>query len=519
MYRKLLIVGLLLLTFSSLSVYAIKTHQYPQWDEHHYLTIAVKTLDAVHTKGLIGFADVISISTYRQPLYPLLLALLLSILGTAHTYVMALIVNAGLYTLTIFATYLVARYFFKPWISILAAVIAATYGNGLFYAHFTYVETAVTTMIVWGLYWLLRTDGFRRRKYSLIAGLWIALATLTRFIAPVFLIGPLLGLLLQLCIERQKSTKDQWQNVTILLGLAIGIPLILYFIPNHQSFLEYVHNNQTLGPGWVAQYRDPAMANTFSVRSIMYYFNIIQQKYRTALRRICRRICSGKPLSFLKNIVTKKDFIRDVFKDIFISGIHRPLLFFNLVTIWKEDRFLVSIYPDMALLSVVALQALSRWKKVFITTVTIVIVISIMNAYGGLFGIGPMGKQGLVDYVTPTWIPHPRRLYLTPLVWPPTKEYSNADIFVKAIQQDWKGSEKAKIGLTFNHEPFINAVNSILTYEKRSLGELKLDQTATQTASLDYLVSQSEITPGSDLHELNRLIIPYDKSPVFIYKH
>jgi hypothetical protein len=122
-----------------------------------------------------------------------------------------------------------------------------------------------------------------------------------------------------------------------------------------------------------------------------------------------------------------------------------------------------------------------------------------------------------INFITPRWLPHPRRIYLTPLVWPPTKEYANAHIFVEVIENDWKNDRKASIGLQFSHEPFINALSSILLYEKRSLAVLHFNATSSDN-KLDYLATTQAIEESALWKKLTTIVVPYDNSSIYLYK-
>ncbi len=497
---------------TSLLVYIFQTRQYPQWDEHHYLTIAVTTLDDIKEHGITGTFSILENSGHRQPIYPLIIATILLVTGTDHTYKIALGLNALLFCLTMIGIYRIARRWLSKTASLFAVITFGTYGNALFYAHFTYVETAVTAAIVWAIVAIHKTQKFANTKWSLVAGAIVSAATLTRFIAPAFLAGPILAEL----ITSRKPSRVFFKNAGLFLIISIGLPLILYFIPNREPFLEYVRNNQTLGPEWVAQYRDPAMANIFSIRSIMYYFNILQQNTIIPflafvfgimillwnIPRIVLRASSKYPISMIVHLL---------FSFLF------PYAFLTFITIWKEDRFIVPLYPTMAIISAVFVDSLRRWRMIQTLCITLLVGVGFMNFFGGLFGIGPAGQRGLVDYITPRWVPHPRRIYFTPLVWPPTKEYTNARLAATIIQNDWQNKEQTDIGITFDHEPFINAFSSLLWYEQRTLGTLHL-QATEDMEFLDYLFTQQPVRHEERWKLIATIPIPYDKSDALLYR-
>jgi hypothetical protein len=364
---------------------------------------------------------------------------------------------------------------------------------------------------------LKRSNTFQSNRYSFLTAISFALATLTRFVAPIFLIGPVFLIVLQLLTLPRSLWNHAGKNIIFFLIVGLALPIVIYFIPNRVQFLQYVHDNQTYGAQWVAQYREASMANTFSTRSVMYYFNIIQQN--TILPFL---LFAGGMLTLgysLIRAVIRKKITTELFDALFLFLCFvGPYAFFTFIAVWKEDRFLVPIYPAISILSAVFLEKIRAWRQTSLTIYTIIILVGGMTFFGSLFGVGPMGQKGLIDYVTPRWVPHPRRIYLTPLVWPPTKEYTNADQFVMFIEQDWKKNEKATVGITFNHEPFLNALTSILTYEKRNLAVLSLNQSATNAAQFDYLATSPELEEEKGFTKMTTITIPYDHSLIHLYK-
>lgn len=487
----ILLILLCLVSFLSHLLYILVSHQYPVWDEHHYVGLAVRYYDFLRTDGILGFLDIFRFQTNRQPLYPLLITILLLFTGTAHTYWIALFLNGIFLSLSILGVSALARHFLSRSSSLIAAFLFATYGNVLFYSHFSYVETAVTTAIVWALVALVKTDHFMNRRWSIMAGVLTAIATLTRFIAPVFIIGPALIL----------SLRGSRRNIFLFTLISFLIPLLLYFLPSRNVFMIYVKNNQTQGAQWVRLYRDPEMADTHSIRSVMFYFNIISQN--TIVMFV---LFAGGVLLAMKNL-RKYSFL--------LLAFFVPYAFLTFITTWKEDRFMVSIYPAMAMLSAVFIEKISRFRRLSVTVITIIIVIGSLNYVAALWGLGPMGQRGLLDYVTPRWVPHPRRVYLTPIVWPPQKELVNAHLLVNAIQHDWGGKTKAEILLDVKNDMFLNAVEAIITFEKRNVLEI-ISPEATAAGEVDYIATQSKNNEFGTL--LTSFTIPADESMVYVYK-
>lgn len=491
------------------------------WDEHHYIDLAIKQYDILTAQGILGIPNVLTIPTHRQPLYSLFITAVLIITGTAHTYKIALIINGLFYVSAIVGTYFLAKQIVGKVESILASFLYATYGNVLFYSHFTYTETATTAFVIWSLVLLAYTHGFQSRKMSFAAGIVTGLATLTRWIAPTFIIG---GAFIEagkwlLLLWRKKNKKlsfsSPYSNIVGYVLLSIGIAVLFHFMFTYEPFLDYVGKNQSLGAQWVSEYRDPSMANTASVRSIMYYFNILQQNTVWMFGLFVMGIITIgiRLLASAWKYTTRKEHI--LLKDppkgylFLLASFCVPYFFLTFITIWKEDRFIVPLYPIIAIISVVFFSRITfpLLKKVLIV---ITVSIGILNALGGMWGVGPMGQRGLVDYITPKWVPHPRRLYLTPLVWKPTIDKTGAETVIEAIQLDWKGNKEARLRNDVPHEPLQNGLYSRSAYEIRDV------YTIVTEGPSDYVLRLS--TQESSGSAVNSIFIPALEETAILYK-
>lgn len=476
--------------------YIRMSRQYPQWDEHNYLSLAIKYYDILRTPSINMFGRLLEVTGYLQPLYSLIISLLLLIFGTSYTYMIALLLNGLFFVAAIIGTYRLAREIFDETTGIIASIAFAGLGNALFYSHFSYTETAVTAGIVWSLVYLVESQRFTRTRETVIAGLLVAVAVLTRWIALVFVAGSVAMLAIGGAPRR---------NLVLFGLLAFGVPAALYFIPNWGEFYGYIQRNQQDGPQWVAQYRYAEMANTFSTRSVMYYFNILSQNtvsiFLTFAVGFLIRLWSFKKTAFL------------------LMAFIVPYAFLTFIAVWKEDRFLVPIYPVFAVITATTVYGI-RNKLGKIALMSFLIAISILNFLGASWGIGPMGKRGLTDIVLPSFIPHPRRVYLTPLVWPPVKEYLNAHLIAQSIRESWQGTSSPIVLATFTSEPLDTALQSMVWYHDRSLMQYK--KLPFDIQKTDFVLTKSndvDVEGLDQFHSIANIPIPMDNSTVTVYKN
>jgi len=504
---------LILVVFASHTAYVFHSRQYPQWDEHNYLSLAIKYLDIFHSwDGNVG-ARMLAVSGYLQPVYSLILSLFLLIFGTNYTYTIALLLNGLFFVTSMVGVYALSIYLFNRTTAILAAVVFAGLGNALFYSHFTYTETAVTAFIVWTIALLAYSNGFTVRKYALVAALVGILAILTRWIAIVFIIGPLGVEILRWFFPNKKPEwKATLENLLASMGMLFGIPAFVYFIPNWGEFSGYIARNQQNGAEWVATYRFAEMTNTFSTRSVMYYFNILSQNgvYIFAAFVLGFSLCVAK----FKRTAS------------LLLGFLIPYGFLTFIAVWKEDRFLVPLYPMVASIAASIVYPV-RSKLGVVVIASFLIGISVLTYVGGIWGAGPLGKRGLTDVVLPSFIHHPRRIYLTSLVWPPTKEYVNAHLITQTISQTHPSYAPTPVVIgAFSFEPLENAFLSITSYHHRMLMEYRKNPSSFTDA--DYVLTKSNDSAGTSFEQsgafssfrfIANIPVPMDNSWISIYKH
>lgn len=517
-WQELCLLGVIVFMAASHTTYVYICRQYPVWDENHYMTLAIGFYDLFHRNVGEIVQKIWSLSDYRQPLYGFILSLPLFVFGTVHAYKIALLTNGLFYAASIIGVYLLAREWCTKTTSLIGAMLFAWYGNVLYYLHYTYSETAVTTCIVWATLFFVRSHFFTDRKFTCWAAILTAAAVLTRWIAVPFLVGPLavcgIGAVVT-WIKYKKLRSQVIYNLLWFFVLGVALPFFAYYLPNIKPFGAYLWRNRYYAPEWVAQFKDASMANPFSVRSLMFYFNIISQN----------TVFLFVPLviGVIMALVNLKKYIYPF--ALFVSGYG----FLTIFAIWKEDRFIVPLYPIMAILSVIILDHIrNKWTRIL--CVLYFVVVSTISFFGASWAYGPMGYRGLTDIVLPEFIRHPRRIYLTPIVWRPNVEYVNVHQIMDAIIEDKKTEENQLLIKTFAYDPVDNALNAIVLYEKRDV--ITLQTIATSSAmmtdelwntSKDAAYVLTKTTPMPQMYQkdfqlLRSIFVPIDSSTLYLYK-
>ncbi len=408
--------------------------------------------------GIVSSLSEIFVS--KPPVYGLSLALPLLLFGTSATYKLALWINVLFYIPTIIGVYFLAKEFLSKTSSLLAAMLFAFYGFPLFYLHFVYSETATTAFVVLTFLFLAKSKYFSDRKNTVLAALFFSVGCITRWVTPLFTIGAI-GVtfgMWALTFYKTKKRKPLVLNVLFFAGIAVTIPLIIYYIPNALYFSSYATNTARSAPEWVESlsYLPKGLSNPFSIHSVMFYFNILSQQtvYLFFL------FCIGFSIALLK-------FKKYLF---FLISFIIPYVFFTFFSILKDDRYIVPIYPTMAIISALVFEYI-RNKKIKILLISVTVLISVLNFLGASWGIGPLGKQGLKDIVLPEFIRHPRRIYMTTMVWPPIKDVTKARTIARIVAENTGDNKNPYVLNTYTVNPLELdvALTSLEQFEQRGV--------------------------------------------------
>lgn len=394
----LTIISILLL--ASTVRYGLRTYKIPEWDEQHYMRMATEFYRLVKNNLSLNTPyQMLQIVPFRQPGYPLLILPFLMVFGLSNSYFWGIFANGLLYVASIFGIYFLAKNFLSRQSSFLAAFIFAFYSWTLLHVHVTYSETATSAFIIWSILFLVKSNNFENRRYSVLFGLFLGLGLLTKWITIVYVLGPLLYVFYQIIKKRLFKNKKILINglISILLSTIISI------YPYYQNFywvVQYFYGHRVGGPMWLIvpdQERNPLSfySLTFYLNSFnqlgTFYFILIISGFVLALRR--------------------KSNLKPILLAVIISYL------FSAFALLKADRHIIPIYPYLAILSAGVFDFI-RNSKFKISLVAFTIVLSITSFLGSVWGKGPM-KQSL--YSLPIEFPFGqlKKNYLTTISRPP----------------------------------------------------------------------------------------------------
>lgn len=395
---------IILLVFSlallaSVVRFGLRTYKVPEWDEQHYMAMAAGFYRLI--KYNLSFNtpyDMLQIVPFRQLGYPLMIVPFLFIFGLSKAYFWGIFTNGLLYVATIFGIYFLARNFLSSLSSFLAAFTFAFYGWTLLHLHLTYSETASSAFIVWTLLFLVKSNLFQNKKYSLLFGLFLGLGLFVRWVIIAYILGPLIYAFYQM-LKKSLFKKEVLFNI----GLSFLISFLISFyqyLHNYYWMFQYFYSVRVGSEVWQALPRQET--NPFSLYSLTFYLNSFAQ------------------LGILFFVLIVIGFILAFRK----KSKLKPILFitiagylFSIVAPIKGERYIVPIFPYLAVLSASVFDYIKKAKiKYLLALVTI--ILSIFSFLGSTWGKGPM-KQSLVSLPIELPFGQWKEIYLTTYSRPP----------------------------------------------------------------------------------------------------
>lgn len=259
---------------ASIVRYALRSYKIPEWDEQHYMRMATEFYRLFQAPTLDTINQMFDVVPFRQIGYPVLILPFLMIFGLSNSYFWAIVANGLLYVATIFGIYFLARHYLTARSSFLASVIFAFYSWTLWHAHLAYSETAVSAFAVWTIFFLIKSNLFQNKKFSILFGVFLGLGLLVKWIVIVSIAGPLLYVLYK--ILNKRLFKDK--KILIHAAISLIIASIISFYPYlHNSYwiFQYFYGHRVGGPMWLIV--APEERNLLSLYSLTFYLNSFGQ--------------------------------------------------------------------------------------------------------------------------------------------------------------------------------------------------------------------------------------------------
>lgn len=208
-------------------------------DAAGHLERSIRANDTLDTLSLRSFFTAVTLTDdYRPPLLYLLSVPFYRLFGVDKDA--AQYINVVLLGLILALTFVLARRFVGEGWALVATMITGLLPMIMAMTRLYYMENLLTALILLNLWALLNSRGFVRRGWSLVWGVSLGLALLTKWTAPIYLLAPTLYLLW----PGGRAFWDEWKLIwdwrRALLALAVAAGLVAFWwLPNRELAGEF----------------------------------------------------------------------------------------------------------------------------------------------------------------------------------------------------------------------------------------------------------------------------------------
>jgi len=299
----------------------------------------------------------------------------------------------------ILATFGIARRLIgKNIAGIVAAVLVCLYSLLAHFMRIYDLDMPLTAMTALTIYLLIRTEGFHRRGWTTLLGLSLGLGLLTKWTFAIFALPSVVLVIFLVLINPFIVRKGR--NLWNLAFLALPL-LLIVITPWYAAHSELILKTAeaTAGNGFSVPFAD-----RWSWENLVYYVSQINYGL-------------GLPLLLLSlvGLVALVRYTRRIESWILLTWLVVPYLIMTLAFVSKESRYILPLFPALAVIaSAVVLFSAKRWLVV--TTFVWI----------GAFGFFPWLDTSWGAGLTP-WnnqnVPQPLRLYGFRPVTPEDPQY------------------------------------------------------------------------------------------------
>ena len=209
----------------------------PPWDQAWYLRMSLRYYHSLWDGGpLLLFKEFVSLSPDTAPLFPLTTVPMYLLFGP--TRLVAHLANACYLLLLLLAIYRLGEHIYDQRAGILAALFTATFTAVVNFSRDYMLEFPSAAFVTLGLCAMIRSDDFEQRSWALKFGVFAGLAVLTKTMAGVFFIGPMLYSLGR-AIRQGRLSSALLFNVLLAVSGAVIVAGV-WWGPNLHTALRYL---------------------------------------------------------------------------------------------------------------------------------------------------------------------------------------------------------------------------------------------------------------------------------------
>jgi len=348
-------------------IWLILDTQPPWWDQANYLESSCQYAHRLQRLDFGGFfKDLIFFNRIRPPLVMLL---------TTPVYFfnyrnedLAVMINVLFMALTFLAIFKICKDYLNPKTAVLSCFLLSIYPA--IYGHMrTYLmDIGLMSMVSVSIYLLLKCDGFRNLKYSILLGLSLGLGMLTRQSYPAFIAGPFVyivyksGIIPPIHKDNNKSSPFLHKSrLNLLYCLIVALALTLsWYVPNFKEVLHLIRYNNSAE--WAILYRPSYLSN---VPSFLTFYLILMTFHGTSTFFAFLFLCSSISFFFVK-----PHKLYDI-KKVFAWWMLLPFLLVTF-SLNKQARFLFPLLPAVAIITA---QGIYQMKNKLIRWIVIGLIV------------------------------------------------------------------------------------------------------------------------------------------------
>lgn len=182
----------------------------------------------------------VTLDDYRPPALYLLTQIAYAIFGQSMDA--AQYTNIALLAFLLLLTFLLARTVLSDGWALVATALTALLPMVAAMSRLYYMENLLTVAVVLNLLALLKSDGFRKRRWALVWGASLGLALLEKWTAPIYLVVPTLYVLWRSGAfanwrAQAAALRIDWTRAAIAIVLGAGLAA-LWYLPNRSQIVD-----------------------------------------------------------------------------------------------------------------------------------------------------------------------------------------------------------------------------------------------------------------------------------------
>lgn len=236
---------LLILVLAVINYIWLAIDNFPLWFDHgQYYQKSILLFFASQQGPLDFVREVLGIGA---PYWCHIHRIIIPLFSLPFYYILGLSADAAVLSGTIFlaaallSTYAIATRLFDKRTGFLAAFILATSPGLFIYSRRYSPEFATIGIVALMLYFLLRTENFRNRLFSILFGLSFGLSMLTKEMSAAFVVGPAAYILYKANLSflfkgKTSSRRSLFVNLILALSCAAAVMAPLYILHSREVF-------------------------------------------------------------------------------------------------------------------------------------------------------------------------------------------------------------------------------------------------------------------------------------------